>query len=40
MFFADLDGAYFHDFEIYVDIYGQLQLDELFVPESLHSMLV
>lgn len=27
----DFDGAYFHDFEIYVDAYGQLELDRLFL---------
>ena len=25
----DIDGAYLHDFEIYVDAYGQLELDKL-----------
>lgn len=40
LYFTELDGAYFHDFEIYVDIYGQLQLNELFTPDSLPSKLI
>lgn len=31
MHILDFDGAYFHDFEIYVDAYGQLELDKLFL---------
>ena len=27
----DFDGAWFHDFEIWVDAYGQLELDRLFM---------
>lgn len=30
----DFDGAYFHDFEIYVDAYGQLELDKLLLGSS------
>lgn len=30
----DFDGAYFHDFEIYVDAYGQLELDKLLLGDN------
>jgi len=29
-YWQDMDGVYFHDFEIYVDIWGQLKLNQFF----------
>ena len=34
----DFDGGYFHDFEIWVDTKGQLELDHLLVGESSTSL--
>merc|ERR1711920_815034 len=31
MYLLDIDNAYFHDFEIEVDIFGQLNLDQFFM---------
>ena len=34
MWVSDFDGAHFHDFEIYVDAKGQLELDKLLLGDS------